>query len=163
MSESRSGGNLEAQASVRDGVHRELLVEDDPDAVGCAELIARLRAERERDPKGFPGMHSVGGWHMQDRAGWLREAMNRRLGRLGSVEACWGNILPPGASYGVHTHNTTKPVAVWCLTNSDGVLYIEPDVLIPDRAGQIVIFPGNFRHSVTVVGRERVTVAANLQ
>lgn len=97
--------------------------------------------------------------------GLLSRAAARRLARAlpdARIEMCWANILPPGASYGEHTHNTPKPVAVWCLTDDVGALHIEPDTVVPDRAGRLIIFPGDLRHWVPTVERERITVAMNL-
>lgn len=91
--------------------------------------------------------------------------MWRRLERAGvrsSLGTCWGTVLPPGAEYVRHRHGGGRaPVAVWCLTNSDGALHIEDDV-VPDRAGQLVVFPQSQWHWVPKVDVERVTIAANL-
>ena len=134
-----------------------MMIDDDPTAAGCTELIERLRSERARGVKSLSRMHSAGGWHTSGR--WITEAMERRTGLV--VRVCWGSILPPSASYEAHTHGNAKQVAVWCLTG-DGELRIEPDVVVPDRPGQVVIFPGDRLHWVPAVARERITVAANL-
>lgn len=132
-----------------------------------AELIARMRAERETAKRKRTGMHSIGGWHTRSLylgRGWLGEPFARRLERAGwgaVFGACWGNILPPGAEYGAHSHGKTRLVAVWCLADGDGGLHIEPDIVVPDRADQVVIFPGVLKHWVPKVTRERITAAAN--
>jgi hypothetical protein len=141
----------------------------DSEAIGCADLVARLQLERARDPVGQTANHSIGGWQTHGfRIGtdWLGEAMWRRLERAGFKSAlgtCWGTILPPGAEYTKHRHGIGRDlIAVWCLTNSKSALYFEPDVVVPDRAGQLIVFPQSLWHWVLKVDVERVTIAANL-
>jgi hypothetical protein len=141
----------------------------DTEAIGCAETLERIRLERARDPVGQTANHSVGGWQTRAfrlGADWLGETMWYRLERSGvksSLGTCWGTILPPGAEYTKHRHGIGRNlIAVWCLTNNSGALHIEPDVVVPDRAGQLVVFPQSLWHWVPSVDVERVTIAANL-
>lgn len=139
----------------------------DQEAIECAELVEALLLERARDPVG-QSSRLIGGWQsrmVRIGSGWLGEAMWRRLERVGiksTLGTCWGGILPRGAECERHRHGIgRKPVAVWCLTNSGGTLHVEDDV-VPDRAGQLVVFPQSKWHWVPKVDALRVTVAANL-
>ncbi len=128
-----------------------------------------MRTEHANNVLGSVGMMSVGGWHTRHfkiGADWLGEAMLCRLRAAGHTAdagagRCWGNILPPGSEYRAHSHRRTKQVAVWCLVGS-GALHIAPDVVVPDRPGQLVIFAGDSVHWVPTVRSERFTIAANL-
>ena len=140
------------------------------DEIGCAEAIERLRLDRAMDPVGDTAHHVHGGgwqtYRVRIGEGWLGKATLRRLersgARVGIAGICWGNILPPGAESARHRHGAGKElVAVWCLTNSGGVLHVGYDA-IPDQAGQLIIFQQNEWHWVPKVNEERVTIAANL-
>ena len=122
------------------------------------------------DPAGDTAFHVLGGGWQTHRGrigeGWLGKAILRRLEhsgvRSGIMGTCWGNILPPGAESARHRHGARHDlVAVWCLTDSGGALHVGDDV-IPDQAGQLVVFPQSEWHWVPKVATERVTVAANL-
>lgn len=84
----------------------------DPHATGCAEVRARILEERTKP--GSRGMHSIGGWHTEYfrvGAGWLGEAVRRRLAQSGYSTPhglCWGNVLPPGAAYGAHVSRRSE-------------------------------------------------------
>lgn len=143
------------------------LLHEDLEATGCVELAERLIAARNSGIKSARGMHSIGGWHTERYPvgeGWLGGAMRWRLELGGCLSRglCWASVLPPGAEYGAHTHSGHRRVAVWCLTDSGSALHIEPDIVIPDHAGQLVFFSADARHWVPKVDRERVTVAVNL-
>lgn len=145
-----------------------MIIHDDPDAVGCAKAIEDMRRELRVNGTAR-GLHSAGGRHtrrFEVGAGWLGRAVLQRIRQAGHLARitrgfCWGNVLPPGSMYLAHDHKGQTDVAVWCLTGS-GALHIEPDVVIPDRAGQLVIFSGSCKHWVPKVESERITIAANL-
>jgi hypothetical protein len=142
------------------------LIFEEPEALECAETIELTRQSRLRSAERL-GMKSVNGTHT-DRCTlgrkWLGEIVKRRLKRAGISGfdgRCWANILPPGAEYSPHNHPGQDLVAVWCLSGN-GALRLEPDVVIPDQAGQLVVFSGSTVHWVPKVDHERITVAVNL-
>lgn len=145
----------------------QLVVHEDASAVGCADLAALIRAERARGVPTVSGLRSLGGWHtarFRLGTGWLGEAVRQRLARAGYSVVdgeCWANILPIGSEYDRHHHYRQPRVGVWCLAGT-GSLHIEPDVVVPDRPGQLVLFPGHLFHWVPKVNSERITVAINL-
>jgi hypothetical protein len=142
------------------------------DSTDVENVLARLREERDSGLKSAAGMHSVGGWHTKHfrfSENWLGEAMAQRLARAGQPSvgsSCWGNILPAGAEYSAHVHHGYERVAVWCLTDSGGGLFVADEsgdvTIIADSPGRLTIFDGSCRHWVPKVECERVTVAANL-
>ena len=132
-------------------------------------LLAHVLGEFAKHEPGIPGMHSVGGWHSRRFPlgdGVIGAAMLARIEASGySLKrkgSCWANVLPKGASYGKHRHVGHEHVAVWCLTDSEGVLHVEGAEPVRDIAGQLVIFAGEREHWVEPVPHARVTVAANL-
>lgn len=129
-------------------------------------ILEQVLAERMLVPTSSPGKQSIGGWHTKHFAlgrGWLGEAMARRIRRAGLEGSgmCWGNILPTGSAYRAHSRRKQQRVCVWCLAGA-GALHIEGIGIVPDRPGQLVVFPGAARHWVPTVTSERVTIAANL-
>lgn len=135
-----------------------------PNECALDDLADRIR--REAWPQ--PSMHSINGRHTPQfriGQGWLGEAVLSRLEHEKIVttkeDVCWATVLPPGAKYAPHNHTGHATVAVWCLVGS-GALHLEPDVVVPDRAGQLVVFAGRRLHWVPQVEHERITVAVNL-
>lgn len=147
---------------------RVQIFDDVEDQVDLSNLIARMRAEHDGGVKSLTDMHTIGlAWHTARFGigqGWLGEAVATRLMRAGLSPKglCWGNILFAGAEYSAHAHPGANQVAVWCLDDSGGALHIEPDTVVPDRAGRLVVFTPSQKHWVPKVTRDRFTIAANI-